>query len=189
MIRVLILDNYDSFTYNLYHLVEKVAHVSISVERNNLLQPEAVAGFDKIIFSPGPGLPAQAGMMPLLIKEYAHSKSMLGVCLGHQAIAEHCGAKLKNLEYVSHGKGLKTMVVVEDLLFKNIPNTFLSARYHSWVVDPTGLPQVLEITATDENNEIMAIRHKNFDVRGIQFHPESILSQYGEEIMTNWLSN
>lgn len=185
--KILVLDNYDSFTYNLVHLVEKVSNAEVHVHRNDKISIEDVSNFDKILLSPGPGLPKDAGIMPELLKTYAASKSILGVCLGMQAIGECFGATLKNLETVYHGIATPINLTSENKLFAGCPKTFNVGRYHSWVVDHTNLPNELEITATDAYGNIMAIAHKTFDVQGVQFHPESILSEYGDVIITNWL--
>lgn len=185
--KILVLDNYDSFTYNLVHLVEKVSNAEVHVHRNDKISIEEITNFDKILLSPGPGLPKDAGIMPELLKTYAASKSILGVCLGMQAIGECFGATLKNLETVYHGIATPVTLLSKNKLFADCPLTFNVGRYHSWVVDAVDLPNELEITATDASGNIMAIAHKKFDVQGVQFHPESILSEYGDVIITNWL--
>lgn len=184
---LLIIDNYDSFTYNLVHLVEKVSDIPFEVHRNDKISLEKVNAFDKILLSPGPGLPSEAGILPQVITTYAGKKNILGVCLGLQAIGEAFGAKLKNLDQVYHGLATPVFVKKDDLLFRNCPAQFLAGRYHSWVVDTEGLPGELEITSTDEQGNIMSLRHKKYQVSGVQFHPESILSEYGETILKNWL--
>lgn len=185
--KLLVLDNYDSFTYNLVHLVEKVSEIPFEVHRNDKITLSEVAAFDKVLLSPGPGLPKDAGIMPELIKQYASSKSIFGVCLGLQAIGEAFGAQLKNLDTVYHGIATPIHVTGNDILFKDCPTTFTVGRYHSWVVDRNTLTSDLIITAVDEQNEIMALKHQSYDVRGVQFHPESILSEYGETLLRNWL--
>ena len=185
--KILILDNYDSFTYNLVHLLEKLGDNEIQVHRNDKISLKEIDCFDKIVLSPGPGVPANAGLLLDVIKEYAGKKSILGVCLGHQGIAEAFGGKLMKLKNVLHGVALPVMTRGEDKLFKSIPECFLTARYHSWVVSPENFPSCLKITAVDEMDNIMAIRHKVYDIAGVQFHPESIMTQYGEELMCNWL--
>ena len=187
--KLLVLDNYDSFTYNLVHLIEKVSNISFEVIRNDKISLEDVKAFDKILLSPGPGLPKDAGIMPELIKHYGSSKSILGVCLGLQAIGEAYGASLKNLDTVFHGLATPITIVSEDLLFKNCPKTFTVGRYHSWVINNQTLTGDLQTTSVDSDGNIMAIKHKSYDVRGVQFHPESILSQYGETMMENWLNS
>jgi anthranilate synthase component 2 len=205
--KILIFDNYDSFTYNLVHLVEKITHEKVDVHRNDQIALEDVKNYDKIILSPGPGLPSEAGLLLPLIKEYAATKSILGVCLGHQAIGEAFGGKLTNLSSVFHGVATPVKVVNDvwsmvneeivnressnlndrQNLFLGLPETFEVGRYHSWIVDKEGFPEELEITAEDENGFIMALQHKTYDVQGVQFHPESVLTPNGELIMRNWL--
>lgn len=186
--RLLVLDNYDSFTYNLVHLIEKVSDVSFDVIRNDKISIDEVKTYDKILLSPGPGLPKDAGIMPELLKQYGTTKSIFGVCLGLQAIGENYGAALKNLDTVFHGLATPITITHDDLIFKDCPKTFTVGRYHSWVVNQQHLPNDLQITATDDNGNIMALKHHQFDVRGVQFHPESILSEYGETIIRNWLN-
>ncbi len=185
--KLLILDNYDSFTYNLVHLVEKVSDISFDVIRNDKISLADVNNYDKILLSPGPGLPKDAGIMPELLKKYSSTKSILGVCLGLQAIGENFGAQLQNLDTVYHGIATPVNIIKEDLIFKNCPAKFTVGRYHSWVVSNKALPGELIITATDDKNNIMALKHSSYDVRGVQFHPESILSENGENMMRNWL--
>lgn len=190
--KILVFDNYDSFTYNLVHLVEKITHSKVDVYRNDQIPLENVKAFDKIILSPGPGIPEEAGLLLPLIKEYAATKSILGVCLGHQAIGEAFGGTLTNLSTVFHGvatpinihnpKDKKQNGVLNDL-----PETIEVGRYHSWVVNREGFPAELEITAEDETGMIMALQHKTYDVQGVQFHPESVLTPRGEDILHNWL--
>jgi anthranilate synthase component II len=189
--KILILDNYDSFTYNLYHMVEGMLPHGweLAVKRNDAISLEAVNAFDKIIISPGPGLPRDAGITCSVIENYFETKSILGVCLGMQAIGEVFGGKLRNLQQVQHGVAIRTHVVQPDeYLFNNCPGVFDTGRYHSWVVDSHGFPECLEITATDIHGQIMALRHRQFDVRGVQFHPESIMTAVGKRIMENWLN-
>jgi anthranilate synthase component 2 len=190
--KILVFDNYDSFTYNLVHLVEKITHQKTDVYRNDQLPMEKVKVYDKIILSPGPGIPEEAGLLLPLIKEYAPTKSILGVCLGHQAIGEAFGGKLVNLSTVFHGVATKIVVRsqesgVRSCLFDGLPDEFEAGRYHSWVVSKENFPQKLEITAEDENGMIMALQHKTYDVQGVQFHPESVLTPMGENILRNWL--
>lgn len=192
--KILVFDNYDSFTYNLVHLVGKITHKKIDVYRNDQIPLEKVAEYDKIILSPGPGIPSEAGSLLSLIREYAAKKSILGVCLGHQAIGESFGGKLVNLSKVYHG--VATPVHLEEAgmaanesLFEGLPDTFEVGRYHSWVVSDEQFPDELEITAKDDLGYIMGLRHKNYDVKGVQFHPESVLTPVGEKILTNWLSS
>jgi anthranilate synthase component II len=190
--KILIFDNYDSFTYNLVHVVEKIIHDKVDVFRNDKISLEKIKDYDKIILSPGPGLPCESGLLLSLIKEYASSKSILGVCLGQQAIAENFGGKLENLKNVYHGVATKIKVNNERTLspndvFKTLPNELEVGRYHSWIVSDENFPKDLEITAEDENGYIMGLRHKAFDVQGVQFHPESVLTPMGEKMMRNWL--
>jgi len=187
--KVLVFDNYDSFTYNLVHLVEKIGGVEVEVYRNDEIPLEKVAQYDKIILSPGPGLPAEAGLLLPLIKEYAATKSILGVCLGHQAIGEAFGGQLVNLSTVYHGIATPVQVLpnVTNKLFANLPQVLEVGRYHSWVIDEKSLPKELEITAVDDNGFVMALQHKTLDVQGVQFHPESVLTPQGEAILRNWL--
>ncbi|WP_447636508.1 anthranilate synthase component II [Flavobacterium microcysteis] len=189
MKNILVVDNYDSFTYNLVHYLEAL-DCQVTVLRNDEIELEEVKNYDKILLSPGPGLPSEAGLLNQIIKEYASSKSILGICLGQQAIGEVFGSTLKNLEKVYHGTATKAKILVGDEpLLKNIPTEFWVGRYHSWVVEKSNLGPDLEITSVDENGEIMSLRHKNFDVRGMQFHPESILTPYGKQILENWITN
>jgi glutamine amidotransferase of anthranilate synthase or aminodeoxychorismate synthase len=189
--KILVFDNYDSFTYNLVHLVEKILHQRVDVHRNDQIPLEKVKEYDKIILSPGPGIPEEAGLLLPLIKEYAASKSILGVCLGHQAIGQAFGGKLINLSTVYHG--VATPVHFEkgkkNGLFSNLPDVIEVGRYHSWVVSEEDFPEELEITARDDNNYIMALQHKKYDVCGVQFHPESVLTPQGEIILRNWLAS
>ena len=195
--KILVFDNYDSFTYNLVHLVEKIIHGKVDVFRNDQITLEEIKKYDKIILSPGPGIPVEAGLLIPVIKEYAASKSILGVCLGHQAIGEAFGGKLINLEKVYHGVATK-MKVVDSLLptldsrlnlYQGLPTEFDAGRYHSWIVSEENFPAELEITVRDENNFIMGLQHKKFDVQGVQFHPESVLTPKGEDILRNWLKS
>jgi len=189
MKRIMILDNYDSFTYNLVHAIQKITGQRVDVYRNDSVSLEKIAAYDKILLSPGPGIPDEAGIMKLLIKEYAPSKSILGVCLGLQAIAEVFGGRLRNLSRVFHGVATNIHVVkTEDLLFQDIPEVFKAGRYHSWIVSRENLPECFEITAIDDQNEIMALSHREYDVHGVQFHPESVLTPQGEKIIQNWLN-
>lgn len=185
--KLLVFDNYDSFTYNLVHLVKQVdTGIEVDVFRNDELPLEKVAAYDKIILSPGPGIPSEAGDLLPLIKEYAASKSILGVCLGHQAIGEVFGGKLVNLSTVYHGVALNCQLQPTKL-FSGLPAQIPVGRYHSWVVSEEGFPESLEITAKDDNGYIMALQHKTYDIQGVQFHPESVLTPDGETILRNWL--
>jgi anthranilate synthase component 2 len=194
--KILVFDNYDSFTYNLVHLVEKIIGDKVDVVRNDQMPLEKAEAYDKIILSPGPGIPSEAGLLLPLIKKYASSKSILGVCLGHQAIGEAFGGKLINLSKVYHGiaspvnilERQSSLSVSNADLFKGLQDGFMAGRYHSWVIDPAGFPDSLEVTATDASGYIMALRHRRYDILGVQFHPESVLTPDGELIMRNWLS-
>jgi len=193
MNKILIFDNYDSFTYNLVHVVEKIIHGKVDVFRNDKISLHDIASYEKIILSPGPGLPSESGLLIPLIKEFAATKSILGVCLGQQAIAESFGGSLLNLETVYHGVATPIKVNISRTqspndVFGKLPPELLVGRYHSWIVNKEDLPEDLEITAEDENGYIMALRHKQFDVQGVQFHPESILTPDGETMMRNWLN-
>jgi anthranilate synthase component 2 len=185
--RILVFDNYDSFTYNLVHLVEKLTKQRVEVFRNDRIPLEKVKDYDKIILSPGPGIPSEAGLLLPLIREYATSKPILGVCLGHQAIGEAFGGKLVNLSTVYHGVATPVKVLKPGTLFEGLPETLEVGRYHSWVVSEESWPDELEVTARDEKNFVMGLRHKNLDVQGVQFHPESVLTPLGEKILANWL--
>jgi|ERR1035437_10982857 anthranilate synthase component 2 len=190
MKKILVIDNYDSFTYNLVHYIEKITGTSPSVFRNDEIPLARVEDYDKILLSPGPGVPLDAGICVELIKRYAPSKSILGICLGHQAIGEAFGGKILNLSTVYHGIATKVLITdLNDPLFANIPCSITGGRYHSWVVSGDDLPECLNITCTDENGMIMGISHKSYDVRGLQFHPESVLTEHGIDIMRNWIDN
>ena len=186
---ILVFDNYDSFTYNLVHLIKKLGYHQLEIHRNNKIKLDEINRFDKILFSPGPGIPSEAGIMLDSIKKYAATKSILGVCLGHQAIAEAFGGKLFNMPKVYHGVATSIKVLnTKDILFRNVPEIFEAGRYHSWTV-VNELPDSLEAIAFDEENNIMALRHRTYDIHGVQFHPESVLTEYGEQIILNWLNN
>ncbi len=188
MQKVMILDNYDSFTYNLVHLVEKILHARVDVFYNDEVDIEKAKKYDKIILSPGPGLPDEAGDMKKLIAALAPTHPLLGVCLGHQALGEYLGARLKNLPKVYHGCASPlTIKASHAKLFKNIPNGIMVGRYHSWVIDTELLPESFEVTATDHEGNIMAIAHRTLNITGVQFHPESIMTPYGEKLISNWL--
>lgn len=185
--KVLVIDNYDSFTYNLVHLINECGQEA-EVWRNDKFKIEDVDSYDKILLSPGPGIPKEAGLLLELISTYSSTKSILGVCLGQQAIAEIFGGQLFNLENPVHGVASTIQVTDKDeLLFKGVPERFLAGRYHSWAVSSEDFPSELEVTAIDEEGVIMALSHKSLDVRGVQFHPESILSEHGKTIVDNWL--
>lgn len=188
MAKILLVDNYDSFTYNLYQLVKQVSDDDIQVFRNDKISVEDCGEYDKIILSPGPGLPDEAGNLKAIIKTYAHEKPIFGVCLGQQAIGEVFGSKLKNLSRVYHGIRSEFKIVeAKSRMFENMPDTFYAGRYHSWVIDKSTLPDCLEVTCQDENGEIMGIAHKEFKVRAVQFHPESVMTDHGKEMMQNFL--
>lgn len=188
MKKILLLDNYDSFTYNLFHYLESLG-AQTTVFRNDEIDLEDVKHFDKIVLSPGPGIPDEAGILKPLIKEYASTKSILGICLGQQAIAEVFGGSLIRLNQVVHGVATPIEVTVHnEILYQDLPLTFEVGRYHSWVVNPQNLPDTLEITALDNNGNIMSLRHRNFDVRAVQFHPESIMTSFGKKMLENWLN-
>jgi len=190
--KILVFDNYDSFTYNLVHLLEKIIHDKVTVVRNDEIALEEVDKYDKIILSPGPGIPKEAGLLISLIKEYAATKSILGVCLGHQAIGEAFGGTLVNLTTVYHGVALPVIVdekrrKTANDLFVDLPANMLVGRYHSWVIDKVGFPEELEVIAEDNNGYIMALQHKQYDIKGVQFHPESVLTPDGEKMVRNWV--
>jgi anthranilate synthase component II len=186
--KILVLDNYDSFTYNLVHYLEELAGMDVDVYRNDQITVEQASAYDKIVLSPGPGVPDEAGILKALIRELGPTHSILGVCLGCQAIAEVFGGSIRNLSKVYHGVATPVMVTDDqEFLFKSIPTTFMAGRYHSWVVNEEDLPGTLSITARDEQNQIMGVRHRQFDVRGVQFHPESILTEHGKTMIKNWL--
>lgn len=188
--KIVVIDNYDSFTYNLVHAIKKISGQPVDVIRNDELQLSDLEKYDKIVLSPGPGIPVEAGLLMEIIKEFAPKKSMLGVCLGHQAISESFGAKLTNMSHVLHGISTPISVTSPDpVLFEQLPRQFEVGRYHSWIVDQEGLPDCLEVTSVDENGQIMSIKHKKYDVRGVQFHPESVLTPLGEQLIANWLKN
>lgn len=189
--KILVLDNYDSFTYNLVHYLKELGYEKdIDIFRNDQISLEAVEAYDKILLSPGPGVPEEAGIMPELIKRYGPTKSILGVCLGHQGIAEAYGATLYNMPQVLHGVSSKIEVTIpEDRLFESIPATYQICHYHSWNVNRAELGAEIEITAIDEYGEVMAIRHKQYDVRGVQFHPESIMTEFGHRLLQNWIND
>jgi len=187
MKKILVIDNYDSFTYNLVHYLEDL-DCEVIVKRNDQLALEEVDAFDKIVLSPGPGIPDEAGLLKEIIAKYAPSKSIFGVCLGQQAIAEVFGGSLINLEEVYHGIATKINITQEDILFEGLPKEIEVGRYHSWVVNPE-LPEVLKATSFDENGQVMSLRHSEYDVCAVQFHPESVLTPEGKKILENWLKN
>lgn len=184
--KTVIIDNYDSFTYNLVHLVRELGS-EVTALRNDRFRLDELEAFDKIILSPGPGIPSEAGLLPEVIRAYSGRKPILGVCLGHQAIGESFGARLVNLSEVHHGVATPIRRIADDYIFEGVPEEFEVGRYHSWVVSPEGFPDCLEITAISAEGEIMALRHKELDIRGVQFHPESVLTPQGAIIIENWL--
>lgn len=186
--KIVIIDNYDSFTYNLSHLVKELG-AEVTVLRNDCFQLTDLEAYDKILLSPGPGIPQEAGLLLEVIRTYVRKKPILGVCLGEQAIGEVFGGKLTNLSEVYHGIQSPIRITASDYLFEGLPEEILVGRYHSWVVDRENFPDTLEITAVSQEGYIMAIRHKNFDIRGIQFHPESVLTPDGKRIISNWLNH
>lgn len=188
MKKILVIDNYDSFTYNLVHYLEDL-NCEVTVYRNDEFDIDEIAHFDKIVLSPGPGIPDEAGLLKQVIEKYGPTKSIFGVCLGQQAIGEVYGGTLSNLDKVYHGVAMSIKTVVDDeILFQGLDKEFEVGRYHSWVVDPT-LPEALEATSFDENGQVMSLRHKKFDVRGVQFHPESVLTPNGKKMLENWVNN
>ncbi len=187
--KILVFDNYDSFTYNLVHAVKKLGYDDVEVHRNDKITLGDIARFDKIILSPGPGIPSESGILLDVIRTYAPSKSILGVCLGEQAIAEAFGGTLINLSEVHHGISSMVDVLEKDVLFDGLPKRLEVGRYHSWAAEKATLPECLTITAVDEEGMIMALAHKEYDVRGVQFHPESVLTPDGEQMLKNWLSS
>jgi anthranilate synthase component 2 len=189
MKKILIFDNYDSFTYNLLHAVKSLGYTEVDVVRNDKIDLASVEQYDKIILSPGPGLPEEAGLLMPLIRQYAGTKSILGVCLGHQAIGEVFGAKLENIPFVFHGVQTPIYMTAPDYLFDRIPDEILVGRYHSWIVSKQDFPSELEITAVDKSDDIMALKHRVLDVHGVQFHPESILTPEGIQIIQNFLQH
>lgn len=183
---VLVIDNYDSFTYNLVHYLEDLG-CKVVVRRNDQLTIEEVDAFEKIVLSPGPGIPDEAGLLKEIIATYAPTKSIFGVCLGQQAIGEVFGGSLVNLDKVYHGIATEIQIIKKDLLFKDLPTTIEVGRYHSWVVHPD-LPEGLEATSLDKNGQLMSLRHTSYDVCAVQFHPESVLTPHGKKILENWLN-
>jgi anthranilate synthase component 2 len=186
-VKILVFDNYDSFTYNLVHYLEQVSDAEIEVHRNDEISLEEIDRFDKILLSPGPGIPSEAGILLDVIRAYAEKKSILGVCLGQQAIAEAFGGSISNMQEVHHGVAAEAEIISEDLLFKGLPKKLKVGRYHSWIVNKDDLPKELEITALDEKGNIMALKHRKYDIRGVQFHPESVLTEQGLQMIENWV--
>ncbi len=186
--KIVIIDNYDSFTFNLAHLVRELG-AEVTVFRNDQFQLPELEDFDKIILSPGPGIPSEAGLLTQVIAAYAGKKPILGVCLGHQAIGEVFGAKLTNLSEVYHGVATEGTQFGNDYVFDGLPKRVVMGRYHSWVVDRAGFPACLQVTAVSDDGQIMALCHKEYDIHGIQFHPESVLTPQGRQMIGNWLSH
>ena len=186
--KLLVLDNYDSFTYNLVHLVKTLGVTEVDVRRNDQITLGEAGAYESILLSPGPGIPLEAGIMPDVVRTYGASRKILGVCLGHQCIGEIYGGTLVNMGSPVHGKGVETKVIDKrDPLFRGLPESFITGRYHSWLVSSKGFPSCLSITAVDSKGDIMALRHTEYRVWGVQFHPESVLTQHGAELMKNWL--
>lgn len=185
--KILIFDNYDSFTYNLLHAVKLLGYNDVDVIRNDKIDLSTVEKYNKIILSPGPGIPEEAGLLMPLIRQFANRKSILGVCLGHQAMGEVFGAKLENIPFVFHGVQTPVDIIASDYLFNGIPNEILVGRYHSWIVSKDNFPAELEITAVDRSGDVMAMKHRTLDLHGVQFHPESILTPEGVRIIQNFL--
>ncbi len=186
--KIVVIDNYDSFTYNLVHAIKKISGLPVDVFRNDEIKLEDLEKYDKIVLSPGPGIPEEAGLLLDIIKEYGSKKSMLGVCLGHQAIGEAFGGKLHNMSKVLHGIATPVeLTETNSILFEGLPKVFDVGRYHSWIVQNENLPECLEVTSYDNDGFIMSMKHKEYDVQGVQFHPESVLTPLGEEIIKNWL--
>lgn len=190
MKKVLVIDNYDSFTYNLVHILRELGmSESLEVHRNDKIHLDYADNFEHILLSPGPGLPKDAGIMPEIIRKYSATKNILGVCLGHQGISENFGGKLFNLSQVFHGVATKAILTdIEDDLFAGLPKEFTVCRYHSWSVEPSNIPESIQVTALDEGGSVMAIKHREYNVRGVQFHPESIMTEHGIKMINNWLS-
>ena len=187
--KILVFDNYDSFTYNLVQMIKELTTASVEVFRNDEIPLEEVKSYDKILLSPGPGIPSESGLLLPLIKEYAATKSIFGVCLGQQAIAESFGGSLSNLSKVYHGIATEVQLTNSSILFEGLPQSFKVGRYHSWVVNEQDLPKDLIITSKDEDGFIMSLEHTQFDVKGVQYHPESVLTPNGAKIIENWLKN
>lgn len=188
--KILVIDNYDSFVYNIIHIIRELGYGDdLTIVRNDKMPIEEVEKYDKILLSPGPGIPSEAGILHEVVRRYGATKSIFGVCLGHQGISEVYGADLYNLDEVMHGLSTVTNVINDDILFEGLPESFLTGRYHSWAVNPSSDLSNLVVTSTDINGTIMSIRHKEYDVRGVQFHPESVLTENGKKMIENWLKN
>ncbi len=188
--KILVIDNYDSFTYNLVHAIKKISGLPVDVYRNDEISLEEIEKYDKIVLSPGPGIPEEAGLLLDIIKEFAPKKSMLGVCLGHQAIGEAFGGKLHNMNRVLHGIATPVKLTKNrSVLFDKLPESFEVGRYHSWIVENEDLPDCFEVTSYDKDGMIMSMKHKDYDVESVQFHPESVLTPLGEKMIENWLGS
>lgn len=186
--KIIVIDNYDSFTYNLVHAIKKISGLPVDVFRNDEITLDKLDQYDKIVLSPGPGIPVEAGLLLDIIRKFAPTKSILGVCLGHQAIGEAFGGTLTNMNRVLHGISTPvTKTEIPTVLFEGLPETFQVGRYHSWIVDSAGLPDCLQVTSYDDKGMIMSMKHTTFDVEGVQFHPESVLTPLGEQMIANWL--
>lgn len=186
--KILVIDNYDSFVYNLVHILYNLGVSDIEIRKNDKIDIEEVNVFDKVLLSPGPGIPSNAGIMPEIIREYSGTKSILGICLGHQAIAESFGGQLSNLTNPLHGIASELRIIKKDYLFNDIPEKFMVGHYHSWVVN-NPLSDDIEMIAHDNDGNVMALKHKHYDVRGVQFHPESVLTEHGIQMIKNWIMN
>lgn len=186
--KIVVIDNYDSFTYNLVHAIKKISGLPVDVFRNDEIALEELDQYDKIVLSPGPGLPVEAGLLLDIIRRYAPTKSVLGVCLGHQAIGDAFGGSLTNMNRVLHGIATP-VTITENItdLYSGLPDTFQAGRYHSWIVNESDLPECLKVTAYDGKGMIMSMKHTRYDVEGVQFHPESVLTPMGEMMIANWL--
>jgi len=185
--KIVVIDNYDSFTYNLIHYLKELTSEQIDVFRNDEISVEELAQYDKILLSPGPGIPSEAGIMPEVIKTFGSTKCILGVCLGHQAIVEAFGGQIYNMKDVYHGVESKLEIVAHDELYSGFSNTFLAGRYHSWNAVKENLPDCFTITSIDELGEVMSIKHNTYNVRGVQYHPESVLTPEGKKLIENWI--
>ena len=186
--KILVLDNYDSFTYNLVQMIEQITDARVDVFRNDQISLEDIEKYDKIVLSPGPGIPEEAGILLDVIKKYAPSKSILGVCLGQQAIAEAFGGSLINLSEIYHGVATEATKITNHKILHNLPDILEVGRYHSWAVNPEDFPAELEITSVDKNGMIMSLKHKTYDVHAVQYHPESILTPHGKQILENFIN-
>ena len=186
--KILVLDNYDSFTYNLVQMIEQIVGEKVDVFRNDQIALDDINKYDKLILSPGPGIPEEAGILLALIKKYAPTKSIFGVCLGQQAVAEAFGGSLINLEEIYHGVATEANKICDHKILNNLPETLEVGRYHSWAVNPEDFPEELEVTSIDKNGMIMSLKHKTYDVHAVQYHPESILTPNGKQILENFIN-